>query len=196
MKRLILWCALCLSGIGVAQAQDMRPYAGVGFGAFGLEETEPGFSQKNTVFGGYLKLGVDVNDYFGGELRFGATGSGSKTNPAGVFGSPVPFTTTLKAKSLISYLLKVQFPATPDFRIYALVGGTTAKFEGKVDVLGISASVSSTKTGFSYGLGAAYSLDDNLSLGAEWMQYWTDVSLGGNAKARLWGAVGTLTYAF
>ncbi len=196
MKRLITVMALWLAMVGIAQAQDFRSYAGIGLGAFGLEESEPGFSQKSTVFGGYIKVGADFNDYLGAELRFGTTGSGSQTNAAGTLGVPLSFTTKLQAKYIISYLAKPQYPITPDFRIYGLLGGTTAKLEATASVLGFSSSVSATKTGFSYGIGGELSLDDNLSIGAEWAQYWKDVTVGPNAKARLWSAVGTLNYAF
>jgi len=196
MKRLIIAVIAWLAMLGIAQAQDFKPYAGIGLGAFGLEESEPGFSQKSTVFGGYLKMGADFNDYFGAELRFGLTGTGSQTNAAGTLGVPLPFTTKLQAKSIISYLAKPQYPLTPDFRVYGLIGGTTAKLEATASVLGFSSSVSATKTGFSYGAGGELSLDNHLSIGAEWVQYWKDVTVGPSVKARLWSAVGTLNYAF
>ncbi len=46
-----------------AQDFDLRPYVGAGIGAFGLELKN--ISQKNTVFGGFGKLGADVGDYLG-----------------------------------------------------------------------------------------------------------------------------------
>ncbi len=174
---------------------DIRPYAGVGLGAFGLEfknsPTTNAVSQKNTVFGGYVKLGADIGDYLGAELRFGATGSGSKTYPAPI-GS-----LKQQASNFISYLAKVQFPATPDLRLYALVGGTTAKFKG-TDSAG---SQSQTKTGLSYGLGGEYALQDTLSVGLEWVQYWNNVKLDNNkfgtgAKAKIWGISLTGAYHF
>ena len=175
---------------------DIRPYAGVGIGAFGLEEKEPGFSQKNTVFGGFGKFGVDIGDYLGAELRVGATSTGTNSYPAGTAGIPAPFDVSLSDDYFISYLAKVQYPVTLDFRPYALIGGTTAKVKGAVSVSGLSGAVSTTKTGFSYGFGADYYLQDQLSIGGEWMQYWTNVNIATNSEAKMWGAVATVAYHF
>jgi opacity protein-like surface antigen len=159
---------------------DIRPYAGVGLGAFGLEFKNAASNLKKTVFGGYGKLGADIGDYLGVELRIGGTASGTKNN------------TKLQASPFFSYLGKVQFPATADLKLYALLGGTTAKFK--------VGNQSKSKTGFSYGVGAEYFLQDTLTVGAEWMQYWTNVKLGAafgaGAKAKLWGIVATGAYRF
>ncbi len=165
---------------------DIRPYVGAGLGAFGLEFKNNATSQKNTVLGGYVKLGADIGDYLGAELRFGATGSGSKT-----YAAPTG-KVKQQASNFISYLAKVQFPATPDLKLYALLGGTTAKFK--------RGGQGKSKTGFSYGFGGEYFLQDTLSVGAEWVQYWTNVKLGTafgvNNKAKLWGISLTGAYHF
>ncbi len=189
MKRLIIAIITWLAVTGIAQAQDFKPYAGVGLGAFGLElkNASIAYNQKNTVFGGYLKFGADINDYFGGELRIGTTANGTSTYPRG--------TITLSGDYFLSYLAKIQYPLTPDFRLYGLLGGTTAKM--KVSVVGpLVVSDSATQTGFSYGVGGEYFFNPNMSLGAEWMQYWTNVGMGAGFEGKIWGAVGTLNYAF
>jgi len=200
----ITLATLCLLAIPLANAQaqdfdgdsdlridsdndfDIRPYAGVGIGAFGLElKDNTGLSMKKTVFGGYGKFGADIGDYLGAELRIGSSSSGTKGN------------VKLSDSYFISYLAKFQFPVTVDFKPYAMLGGTTAKF--KKTVGGVESSKS--KTGFSYGFGADYYIQDNLSLGGEWMQYWSNVKLGtlgtttGN-KAKLWSATATMSYHF
>ena len=126
MKKTITTLAVCLGVLAfspVTQAQEFKPYAGAGIGAFGLEYKDSTVSQKNTVFGGFGKLGVDVNPYLGAELRVGTTGSGSK--------SYTGTTTTRKLSDsyFFSYLAKFQFPVDTGFNLYALVGGTTAKFK-------------------------------------------------------------------
>ena len=200
MKRLMIAMAALIAMSGVAQAQDFKPYAGFGIGGFGVEEKEPGFSQKSTTFGGYGKLGVDVNDYLGGELRFGATGNGSQTYAAGTtFGGiviPVPVDVTLTSDYFISYLAKLQLPVAEDFRVSALLGATTAKIKGTASAGVISASTSATKTGFSYGFGGEYFFNSNMSVGGEWIQYLTDVNLDSVSTARLWGASGTFNFYF
>ena len=195
--------ALCLAALPLANAQaqdmdgdndirvdsdgafDFRPYAGIAAGAFGLElKDSTGYSQKSTVFGGYAKLGADIGDNLGAELRIGSSSSGTKG------------TTKLSDSYFISYLAKLQMPLAPDFKAYALLGGTTAKF--KKTKAGVENSQS--KTGFSYGFGGDFNLDDQLAVGAEWVQYWTNVklgtALGPNNKAKLWGITGSIAYHF
>ncbi|MFQ5345819.1 MAG: porin family protein [Mariprofundus sp.] len=198
MKRLLIAMAAMVAMSGVAQAQDIKPYVGVGAGAFGLEYTEPGFNQKSTTFGGFVKLGVDVNEYVGAELRLATTSKGSKSYPAGTLGGIVPFDFSLTGQSMISYLAKLQFPVAQDFRVYGLIGGTTGKLkrELSVPVGGRLINDSATKTGFSYGFGGEYFVADHVSVGGEWIQYWTDVNLGTGITGRLWSATGSLNYHF
>jgi len=181
---------------GVAQAQDFKPYAGFGVGAFGVEEKVPGLSQKSTTFGGYGKFGVDFSDYLGAELRIGATANGSKTYPAGTLAAANPtFDLTLTSDYFISYLGKIQLPVAEDFRVFALLGATTAKIKATSAVTSTAVN-SATKTGFSYGVGGEYFFNDNMSVGGEWVQYLTDVNLSPVATARLWGASGTFNFYF
>jgi len=178
-----------------AQAADnngFKPYAGVGIGMFGLEfKNNSGVSNFNqTVFGGYGKAGADIGDYLGVELRLGATAKGTQKLPGA--------TATFTANYLLSYLLKAQYPVSPEFKLYALFGGTTAQLKS-TDSTGFNDKPS--KTGLSYGVGAEYRVQDSLSVGAEWVQYWTNVNLpvskyGAGAKFKIWGAVGTLAYHF
>jgi len=168
---------------------DIRPYVGAGIGAFGVEFKNTSGSMKKTVFGGYGKLGADIGDYLGVELRVGGTGSGKKTVGGQQWKS--------QASSFFSYLGKVQFPATPDLKLYAVLGGTTANF--KVTRAGVSNS--QTKTGFTYGVGGEYFLQDTLSVGVEWTQYWTNVKMdnakfGTGAKAKIWGVTANAAYHF
>ena len=201
MKRVLVGVAMIVVGGATAQAQDFRPYAGIGIGAFGIEAKTAGtaFSQKNTVFGGYGKFGVDINDYVGAELRVGSVGTGDKSWPANTFGAGTAATTVSQTTDyFVSYLGKLQYPVSQDFRLYAMLGATTAKLKTTSAPNVAAANLSKTKTGFSYGFGGDFSVTDQLSVGAEWMQYLTDVKLNatGTTKARLWGAVGTLTMHF
>jgi len=171
---------------------DIRPYAGVGIGAFGLEFKDDTGSVKKTVFGGYGKVGVDIGDYLGAELRFGSTASGSKLSPL----DPT-ITVTMSDDYFLTYLGKLQYPVTPDLHLYTMLGATTAKIK-LTNSIGFNQS--QTKTGFSYGFGTNYYVQNTLSVGAEWMQYWSNVKLsnafGPNAKEKIWGAVVTVAYHF
>lgn len=201
---------------GKAQANkgfnfDIRPYAGIGFGAFGLKFKNPLVSQTNRVFGGFGKFGVDIGDYLGAELRVGATSTGNKSYAVGVLGSTIPVDASLSDDYFISYLAKFQYPIVENSSqnplvVYVLVGGTTAKVRRKINIslptVGpLSINDSTTKTGFSYGFGGEYYVGDTLSIGGEWMQYWTNVNLGRDyfgttSTGKMWGAVATLAYHF
>lgn len=180
-----------LAGAGQAQAgvTDWNPtyYVGAGVGVFGIE-TNAYF--KRTTFGAFAKAGVDANEYLGAELRIGGTGWASKTFP----------TTTSKVKSdwFVSYLAKGRYAFTDNLAGHVLLGATTARMNAKNN-LGFNDRFS--KTGFSYGIGLDYVAGNGLSVGVEWMQYWSGVNLdpvnyGTGSKGRLWGGVATLDYAF
>jgi len=207
MKKQILSAALLLAGMAPIAAQagdmDVKPYMGVGVGAFGLEYKDTAISQKQTTFGGFIKGGADIGDYFGVELRVGTATSGSKSYGAGTLGAAAgTFKTT--ATYFVSYLAKFQVPASAELKPYILVGGTTAKFKSTNSATTTSAS--KAKTGISYGAGIDYAFADQFSANVEWMQYWNNVKLGTNyatapvgatdSKAKIWGIVAAVDYHF
>jgi len=191
--------ALLLMGLAMfsmpAHAQVMsgnsgvQPYVGTGLGFFGLEFKDTTGKFKHTAFGGYANMGVNINQYFALDLRLGRTASASQKSST--------TTTTLSVPLFVSYFAKGRIPLTSDLEVYGLLGGTTAKLKG-TNTIGFNQQP--TKTGLSYGLGMDYRVQDSLSVGAEWVQYWTNVKLnqtwGTNSKAKLWGAVGTIAYHF
>lgn len=178
-----------------AQARDMQPYLGIGLGVFGFEHSQPGFRQRNTVFGGFVKGGVDINDYLGIELRAGSTAKGKRAHAAGMLGSPTPFSLSQRADYFVSYLAKLQVPVSSDMSLYALVGATTAKTSASVTPA-FTSFVATTKTGLSYGAGFDAEINDRFTGGLEWMQYWTKISVGPNQKEKLWGAVASVSAHF
>ncbi len=205
-KQICLAVALLLLSIApatVAHANDMdiRPYMGVGMGAFGIEYSDSAISQRKTTFGGFVKGGADIGDYFGLELRLGTTTKGSKDYAAGTLGAAAG-TFEASADYFVSYLAKLQVPASDELKPYALLGGTTASFKTTNSSTGLSSS--KAKTGFSYGFGIDYNLGNQFSVSGEWMQYWTNVNLGTsyapapgtNPKAKIWGIVAAVDYHF
>lgn len=162
-------------------------YIGVGLGGFNLNL---GSDFKKTAFGGYIKGGTDINEWLGAELRVGLTGSAKKSIVGGG-------TAKGSASWFISYLLKPQYTFSDTARVYALIGGTTARI--KTSVTGFP-SDKFTKTGITYGVGGEYVVADNIALGVEWVKYWHRVSVDSTkyvgGKAKMWGATGTLTYLF
>jgi len=141
-----------------AQAKDIQPYAGVGIGMF---TTDLGFGAKaKNAVGFYINGGADINHYFGAELRIGSVGS--KTIDTFVAGSK------FKTDIFISYLGKLQYPFTPEAKVYALLGATTVK--GSISGPATSNN-SSTQTNLSYGAGFSYTVADSINIGIEYMLY-------------------------
>lgn len=202
MKYHVLTASVMLAAaVPAVQAEDFKPYAGIGMGVFGLEYSEPGLSQRNSVFGGFGKFGVDINDYVGVELRLGMTGKGKKTYPAAMVNGATQATELAQQfSSFFSYLGKLQYPVAENTKVYGLIGGTTARYKHTYTPANavIGSGQSASKTSLSFGFGGERFINDQVSIGAEWMQYWTSTTLNAatGAKAKLWGASGTLNYYY
>jgi len=192
-----------------AQAQGMEPYIGIGGGIFAiqLELNDPlvgSASQRNPTWGSFIKAGVDVNEYFGGELRIGTTGTPSTDwGPGLPVGSGlitlVPSNVSTKIDYFFSYLGKIQYPVSDSYKIYVLLGGTTAKYTDSLSIAGFNFNGSNTKTGFTFGGGVEVNLNQRTSIGIEWIEYWTNVTLdttGGTEKGSFRGLSVTLNMAF
>jgi len=191
------------------QAQGMKPYIGIGGGIFAIqfELNDPlvgSASQRNPTWGSFIKAGVDVNEYFGGEFRVGTTGTPSTDWGAGLpvgsgFITTVPSNVSTKIDYFFSYLGKIQYPVSDSYRIYALLGGTTAKYTDTLHILGTNFNDSNTKTGLTFGGGMEVNLNQSTSIGIEWVEYWTNVTLntvGSTDKGSFRGLSATLNMAF
>jgi len=164
-----------------AQATEMKPYVGIGLGAF---TTDFGSSYKSkSTFGGFLKGGADFNPYIGAELRIGGIKSSTLSN-----------TKAQSSKvSFISYLIKPQFPIAEQASVYGLIGATTAK----VTVTGGgNPTKSRTKTQVSFGAGFEYRVQDAISIGAEYVQYSNKADNTKNFRAKIRGISATANYHF
>ncbi|MDQ6968940.1 MAG: outer membrane beta-barrel protein [Mariprofundus sp.] len=159
MKKLLLslTALLCMQA-SIASATEIKPYAGVGLGVY---ELDPGANKKAT-FGGYGFFGADLHEYFAAEFRAGLTGKKGREELG-------PLTETFKVDWFLSLFAKPKIAISSDFELYALLGVTSIKTS--FTPLASVVQASSTKTGFSYGLGASYQIMDQLKLGAEWVRY-------------------------
>jgi len=171
------------SAPALAQDFEFKPYVGVGLGGFNIELDALGLlSDSDTAFGGYGLVGADFNDYLGAELRVGTTAN------ATLFGA-----VDVGVDYFISYLAKVQYPATPELRVYGLIGGTTAK--ATTSVVGFP-DESYTETGVSFGAGLDYRIMDQVIIGAEWVRYWHNVEVEPGLEAIVDGFSGLVKYEF
>jgi len=194
-KRIVFFLAFFLFNGGLAAAGDLTPYIGVGGGVFGAKYAEQGvlggLELSKTTWGGFIKAGVDFQQYMGLELRTGISGAVSTVLPAGTIGSIRPIGLEIQTTNFISYLAKAQFPVTRKFRIYGLLGGTAGRFQ-IASAGGLRGAVTTWKSAFSYGGGAEYKFRSKGSIGVEWVQYWRNVPLSivsnATSKASLYGA--------
>jgi len=149
--------------------------------------------QTKTTLGGYIKAGVDINEYFATELRIGMSGKNGK-NKKTIGG----VSRTFSSPFFVSYLAKGKYEVASNLDVFMLAGATTARIKGT----SAGASQSVTRTGLTLGAGVDYKLDSNVSVGAEWVQYMFPVKVaagsvfGTDAKARMWGATINTTYHF
>jgi len=188
--------ALCFLGSATtAAAAELKPYLGLGVGSFNVKYSERtplgNLDMSGETWGAFLKGGVQYGDYVGMELRAGTTGNVSSLFPPNTIGNAAPLDLKIGSEYQLSYLFKPQYPVKERLSVYALLGGTMAKFLTKSSG-GVQQSASTWKTGFTYGLGLEYQFRLNGSLAIEWVQYWTDVDMAitnaGRSKASIRGA--------
>lgn len=181
-----IWLAISVvafMGASTAQAEEFRPYAGAGIGAYGMKIAAGGTGNQ-TAFGGFGLLGVDYGDYLGFELRLGTSSNASFT--AGGLSQEIGL------DYVFSYLAKAQFPVNESFRIYGLLGGTTGsatatiKTPGWIYTASGTNTIKNSETSLSIGGGIEFQVQDQLSIGAEYMSYFKDV----------YGYAATIKFAF
>jgi len=168
-----------------AQAGEVKPYIGIGLGSFTIDGgSVAGFSLKtNSSIGGFLQGGVDINPYIAAELRVGGV---SSSKIKGLNGDK------LKADWFASYLAKPQFSPTGGLNIYGLIGATTAK----VSITNTAGQTASrTKTQLTFGAGLEYTIQDTVSIGAEYVQYSNTADFISN-KVKITGISATVGYHF
>lgn len=181
MKRMISMATLALAivlGATAAQAWEFKPYAGVGMGSFDISLDQGGVHSSGSSLATYGIFGADFNDYLGAEVRAGGTGLLWLFRPSSNF--DIGF--------YISLLGKLQVPVTEHLRAYALAGITSANLW--------TSGLTGYRTGLSFGGGANYAFNDHYSLSAEWMRYWSHVSLSPSTDATFDGLSMALDYHF
>jgi len=175
-----LWVLLLMPGAIAANAADFVTYVSVGGGQVVTEYDElgpaGGVHMKKPTWGATIKAGVDIYQYTGFEVRTGITGKVKHLFPAGTLGSIPPLEVSAQLNNFVSYFAKLQYPVNDRFKLYGLIGATTAR----ISVLrnqGVGGSLKGWKTGLSYGGGLEYKFRVRGSIGLEWVQYWKNVNL-------------------
>jgi OmpA-OmpF porin, OOP family len=158
------WVAtLGLTMLGAtASAADTDPgfYIGAGIGEATVEIDDLGFDESDTafkLFGGYR-----FNPYFGIELAYFDGGTAAETSAD--FLVPIEIESTGVNLSGI-----VTAPFGENFTLFGKLGYASIDFEGAANVLGQQISLGDeTEEELSFGAGAAYAINENFSLRAEY----------------------------
>lgn len=156
MKKLVTHstCVLALMAAGSAIAAD--PY--VGGSALFVDAEFQEFSEEASLTGITGRLGTMMNENIGGEVRV-SLGVGDDSIFSGLV--------DVELNSMIGAYMRAGLPVGQNFFPYAVLGFTRTELE-----FSGFGSDSDSETDVSYGFGADMSLDRNLSLNVEYMNYY------------------------
>ena len=202
-KYILLGCTLlAFSAAATAEADKTgRGYVGAGYTMLTVSP-EGGSDLDLSALG--VRGGYYFNKYFSveGRLAFGvgddSQNLGTVTDP--VFG-PISLEETVELDYSIGVYAVGHIPLTEQFQLYGLVGFTQHEITdtvcGTAINLGITECLSDSfdDSDLSFGVGAEFDMTKNLSLGVEYVSYFTDGDIEG-LKYDTDGLGITLNYIF
>ncbi|BDF93419.1 MULTISPECIES: porin family protein [Pseudoalteromonas] len=127
---------------------------------------------KSTVFTPYV--GYQFNQYVALEARFGF-GSGNDNEV--IASQPIKITDEYELENQQGLLLKLQYPLSEGFSLYATAGYFDSKFKVRSTYTQINSDFSQSSNGSfsekgaSFGVGAAYSINQNWQLSSEFQYF-------------------------
>ena len=194
-KYILLGCALAALSANVAAADKTGGgYVGAGYTMLTVSpEGGPDFDLSSLgVRGGYY-----FNKYFSveGRLAFGV-GDDSMSEIVDIGFGPETATLTISLDYSVGVYAVGHIPLTEQFQLYGLVGLTqhSVTLDASIPSLG-SDSESYDDNDLSFGVGAEFDMTKNLSLGVEYVSYFTDGDIEG-LKYDADGLGITLNYLF
>lgn len=178
-KHILLGCALtALSANALAADNTGKTYVGAGYTMLTVSpEGGPDFDLSALgVRGGYY-----FNKYFSveGRLAFGV-GDDSMSETGDIGFGPETLTLTIDLDYSLGVYAVGHIPLTEQFQLYGLAGFT----KHEITLEACAASVGCDSEGFddndlSFGVGAEFDMTKNLSLGLEYVSYFTDGDIEG-----------------
>ena len=194
-KHILLGCALAaLSANAMAADKTGRSYVGAGYTMLTVSP-EGGPDLDLSALG--VRGGYYFNKYFSveGRLAFGV-GDDSVSEVVDIGFGPETATLTFDLDYSLGVYAVGHIPLTEQFQLYGLVGFT----QHEVTVSASIPSLGSDSEGFddsdlSFGVGAEFDMTKNLSLGVEYVSYFTDGDIDG-LKYDTDGLGITLNYIF
>jgi len=201
-KYILLGCALAaLSANAVAADKTGRGYVGVGYTMLDVSP-ESGPSYDLSALG--VRGGYYFNKYFSVEGRL-AIGVGDDTQVVGSefdpgLGTTITYSVNVELDYSIGVYAVGHIPLTEQFQLYGLVGFTQHEITTELcgSALGVTVcpvSGGGDDSDLSFGVGAEFDMTKNLSLGVEYVSYFTDGEIEGD-KYDTDGLGITLNYLF
>lgn len=173
-KYILLGCALAaLSANVIAADKAGRGYVGAGYTMLTVSP-EGGPDLDLSALG--VRGGYYFNKYFSVEGRFAFGVGDDSLSVIGDIGfGPEPLSLTFDLDYSIGVYAVGHIPLTEQFQLYGLVGIT----QHEVTIEACAASVGCDSEGFDdsdlgFGVGAEFDMTRNLSLGVEYVAYFTD----------------------
>jgi opacity protein-like surface antigen len=194
-KHILLGCALAtLSANAIAADKTGRGYVGAGYTMLTVSP-EGGPDLDLSALG--VRGGYYFNKYFSveGRLAFGV-GDDSVSEVIDIGFGPETATLTFDLDYSLGVYAVGHIPLTEQFQLYGLVGFTKHEItvDASIPSLG-SDSESFDDNDLSFGVGAEFDMTKNLSLGVEYVSYFTDGDIDG-LKYDTDGLGITLNYIF
>jgi len=161
----------------VASAADAGFYAGIAYGLLGgdITETYPGGATLTDASDDFsevmLQAGYKINPYFALEGRYWI--GSSETIDYEYLGA---YNTSFDAWGIYA---KPMYPVTDAFDVYALLG--YGEVDGDVNIAGL-AHLGDSVDGFQWGLGAAYSFNENVSVFVDYVSLYDDEDTNANGN--------------
>ena len=157
MKKTMIAGAI-IASLGLATAVEAKEgnYYGLSVSQLGYDEA--GFSADVMTIDG--KLGTYFNENFSGEIRLGL---GITDDTVNVFGTDVD----VEIPNYFGAYVRGGIPVTEGFYPYIVAGYTRGKIEGSA----LGESFSETESDVSYGLGADFSVSNDVDITLEYMNY-------------------------
>lgn len=165
MKRKLTVAALATFAAFGAQAEEApQPQGYFGGNYVFLTYEEDGIDEDFDLGALVGKAGVNVNPYLAAELRVGFGVKDYSISGNGV-------TAELEVDYLVGGYIVAGIPNSSPIYPYAVLGATKAELTATVRAFGESASVSDSDSDVSYGVGANFAVNEQVSLNAEYMSY-------------------------
>lgn len=166
MKKTILASSVLVfmttSGAVTAQESSHQAYMGANYVFVTYEED--GFADDVDLGALTAKVGAKFNPYVAAELRAGFGVADETASAYGVSGK-------IELDYLIGGYAVFGLPTETPIYPYIIVGYTKGELTASVSGPSGSASASASESDISYGVGANFSLRDNIQMNAEYMQY-------------------------